>query len=384
MEILAIIAKQLKLLLRNRLAVLITIAVPIVLTYLFSMSMNVTKEKLYIADSDNSVYSRKLISMLKGHNDIAVVKATEDEIKKEVDKQYIPMGLVIYKNFGDELSSGNTSKIKIIQNYESGDSETLEQAITGEVATLKKIVVDSRYISSKLNEDASNYSSKLLNNTSSASNMTITDKGEKAGNNTLATLIGFTTMFIWFVVVQGFRTLVDERENSTTSRLLSTPTSYNKYLFSKIVSIYLFGICNIIAIMVAGKYILNINISTNNVGTTATIFAAYLLVITGITSVIVLFAKKQQNFTMSTSVFIAITGILGGCFFSMDVAPNYMQLASKITPEAWAIGALKEVIFNGYSLSSELLPLSIFISVSILGFIISNLIINSRLKKGII
>jgi len=384
MQILIMIKQQLKLLFRNRIAILAAISVPLLLTYLFSLSSSSNaREKLYIADADKSAYSEQLIIMLKSHEDIEVVDSTEDIIKTKIDSQEISLGLVINKNFGENLLSEKDLDLNIVQNIENGESTILEQVITSEVSTFKKVILDSKYISSQVNSDSGELSSKIFSNLKSSTNISVDDKtlenGEYAQDNATIKLIGFLAMFIWFVVIQGFRTLIDEKENNTFSRLLSMPTNYNKYLISKVVATYIFAGLHILTILIAGKYFLNATIA-NNLFSVVLIFAAYLLLLTSITLFFALFVKNQRNFTIFSSIIITVTGILGGSFFSLELAPKYMQIISKFTPESWAIQSLKDIIFNNSSINSQVIPLTVFISVSILGLILSVIFVNTKIN----
>lgn len=384
MQILIMIKQQLKLLLRNRIAILAAISVPLLLTYLFSLSSNSNaREKLYIADADKSAYSEQLIIMLKSHEDIEIVDSTEDIIKTKIDSQEISLGLVINKDFGENLLLEKGLDLNIVQNIENGESTILEQAITSEVSTFKKVILDSKYISSQVNSDSNELSSKIFSNIKSSSNISVDDKTLENGQNiqdpSTVRLIGFLAMFIWFVVIQGFRTLIDEKENNTFNRLLSMPTNYNKYLISKIVATYIFAGLHIIAILIAGKYLLKATIA-NNLFPVGLIFAAYLLLLTSITLFFALFVKNQRNFTIFSSIIITVTGILGGSFFSLELAPKYMQTISKFTPESWAIQSLKDIVFNNSSINSQVIPLTVFIGVSILGLILSVIFVNRKIK----
>lgn len=384
MQILLMVKKQLKLLFRNRIAVLATISVPIIFTYLFSFSQGASNnQNLYISDLDNSVYSKQLISMIKSHKDITIIPSTEADLKKKIDDQDISLGFIIDKNFGKELLSTQTLKVKILQNYDTGETALLEQLISSEVSNFKKVTLDSNYISNQLNIDNENFSSKLFSAIKSSSNVSIAEKAIDTGNKTqdatTLRLIGLLVMFIWFVIIQGFRTLIDEKENNIFNRLLATPISYNKYLLSKIIATYIFGALHVVAILLAGKYLLKVSI-TSNLLPLILVFAAYLLLLTSISSIFALFIKKQQNFTVTTAILITLTGMLGGSFFSLELAPKYMQLISKFTPEAWAIKSLKDVIFNNSSISSIALPLTIFIGVGLLMLLISTVVSNSKIK----
>lgn len=374
---------MLKLLFRNRVAVLATIAVPLILTYLFSFSLaSNAKQTLYIADADKSGASKQIIDMIKSHKELIIITSTEATIKGKVDNEEISLGLVINKGFSDSLSPGGKLKIKIYQNYKSGDSAILEEVIDEEISTLDKVSLDSNYIKGESGLDKQDLSAKLIKDIKASSNITIIDKSLNSGDfheDATIRLIGFLVMFIWYVVIQGFRILIDERENNTYNRLLTTPINYSKYLLSKILAIYIFGLLHVLAILYAGKLLMNISISSN-LFEVVLIFAAYLLLLTSITSIIILFIKKHQNFTVSTAIIVTITGMLGGCFFPLELAPKYMQLISKLTPESWAIIALKEAIISNASITSEIIPLTVFIGVGTLLLVISSILVNRKVK----
>lgn len=384
MQILTMIKNQLKLLFNNRTPIFAIIAAPLLLTYLFSFSSSSSKTDLYINDSDNGVYSNQLITMIKSHSDINVISLTEKNLEKKLDDNSISIGFVINKNFGEDLTTSKNLNLNILQNYETSDGALLEQVVLSEVNTLKKITLDSKVISEGLNLSNDNVSNELLQKISSTSNLSITDRtisnDEKMQNSTTTKLIGFLVMFLWFVVVQGFRTLIQEKENGTFNRILSTPTNYTKYLISKIAATYILGLIIISLILLAGKYIFNISLAANMFAEVI-IFAVYLFSITGIVMIFVPFIKKQQSFTIFGGIIMVLTGILGGSFFPIDeIASSTMQLISKFTPESWAIKAITDVTLNNGSINSELLSLVILGAAGVLGLTISYILLNIKIR----
>lgn len=385
MQIIALIKNQLKLLFDNRIAIFAIIAAPLLLTFLFSFSeSNNQKTNLYAADLDNSRYSRELLSLIQKHKDINLVLTTEDKIKENINDSIYPMGLIIDKNFGRKLISGKTDGLKIIQNFDNQDAAMLTEIITTETGTLKKLSSDSDYISKNINADSNTITNNLFKEDNKVSNFSISDKtlisGQKTEDKVTVTLIGFLSMFIWFVVVQGFRTLIQEKENNTSNRILSTPTNYTKYLASKISATFILGLIVVAVILIAGKYTLKISIVTN-IFSEAVIFALYIFAIIGIVMLFVPFIKKQQSFTMIGTILMALTGILGGAFFSIDeMAPYAMQVISKLMPESWAIKSLKNIIFNKASLYSQLTTIIIFILIGTGGLTLSSILMKIKTK----
>lgn len=374
MQMLTMIKNQLKLLFNNRAAVFAIIAAPLLLTYLFSLSSGDSKTNIYISDSDKSIYSKQLIDMINHHNDINVINVTEPDIKKKLDNGSITNAFLINKDFGRNLIENNSLEISMLQNYESGDGTLLQQTVLNEANSLKKIVKDANVISNSLYLSKDEIANDLLKKINSPSNIFIIDENisnKNMQNSTFIKLIGFLVMFIWFVVIQGFRTLIHEKENNTFNRILGTPTNYNMYLISKTAATYIFGLIITAVILISGKYIFNINF-TANITIYAIIFAFYIFSLTGITMVFVPFIKKQQSFTILGAVIMVLTGILGGSFFSIDeIGSGIMQLMSKFTPESWAIKAITDVTLNSKTLNSVIPSLLILAIVGVIGFLIS-------------
>lgn len=375
------IKNQLKLLFSNRIAFFAIIAAPLLLTYLFSLGSS--KTSLYINDSDNSPFSKQLIKMVEKHDDVVVVKLSIENLKKDVGNNSIPMGFVINKGFGHKLANGKLD-LKIFQNYNTGDGAMLKQIVLSEVNTLKKITVDSKLISDKLNISSKAISKKLFERLNDTKKVSIKDlplrKGQGTQNSTSNKLIGFLVMFIWFIVIQGFRPLIGEKENNTISRVLSTPTNYNKYLVSKTIATYVFGLIAISIVLIAGKYFFNITLA-KNLFAESLAFAVYLFSLLGIVLLFVPFIKKQQSFTVFGAVIMALTGILGGCFFPIDeITSGTMSFISKLTPESYAIKAISDVTLNNAPISSILPSLIVLGAIGVASLIISYFIINQKIK----
>ncbi|MDF2505213.1 ABC transporter permease [Clostridium sp.] len=385
MQILIMIRNQLKLLFSNRIAILAVISAPLLITFLFSFSSNGSnKTNIYLADEDKSSYSKQLISMIKNHKDFNVIMDSQENVKNKVDNNEIDVGAVIEKDFGNDLKNGKGLKVKLIENYDNADGKNLSQSILSEGNTLEKITRDSKKIGDVMKDDNIYISKRLTNKINNDNSITISAKalnlGESTEDKTTVTLIGFLVMFLWIVVIQGLRTLIEEKENNTFNRIIGTPVNYVKYLISKIAAAFIMGLVMIAVMLLAAKYFLKVSI-VNNAFPIMSIFAIYLFALIGIVMIFVLLIKKHQSFTIFGAVMMALTGMLGGCFFSIDeFAPKSIQTISKFMPESWAIKSLKNVIFNNSSLASQMQTILILFCIGIIGILITIILINSAIK----
>ncbi|MNC80734.1 hypothetical protein D3C75_1336390 [compost metagenome] len=64
----------------------------------------------------------------------------------------------------------------------------------------------------------------------------------------------------------------------------------------------------------------------------------------------------------------------------MQMAPKFMRVISKFTPESWAIQSLSSVIFDHQLISSEWVPLAVFAGIGIVGFAAGLMFMNRELK----
>lgn len=378
---LRMIKNQLKLLFNNRIAMFFVILVPIALTYVFSSASSNNKINLYYTDLDKTPYSNELISMLKNNKDIKPISASEAAVRKQVDTNNVSEGLIIDKNFQNNLFNNKKLNIKMVENYPSSESAIVKEAVLGEANTLKKAAIDSKNISDGLNISKDTISSDLLKKLKANSNISIDDKGNSMNENKATTsLIGFLAMFLWFVIIQGFRTLIEEKENDTFSRILSTPISYSRYLISKIASTYIFSLILLVVTLVIGKYAFNITFA-QNLSAEAVIFAIYLFAVTGIVMIFVPFIKKQQTLTILGSILMALTGMLGGSFFPLDeVSSKVILTLSKFTPESWAINSISDITFNNANLNSQITSIIVLTAIGIVGLSVSYTLLNIKIK----
>lgn len=346
---------QLKLIFQNKAAILVMVALPVLLTWFIAKADTGSSQyTLYVSDADNTGYSGQLISLLQKQDNLKIIKTSETDLDGRLRAaQTIDVALKIDKGFSQSLSSGGTPKIQLIQMYDSAGSTISTQAVTNCCQALSDIVSGAKSAASVFSETADTGKPQSVQNsiaTSAVNSMknksqisvqsaSISHGTSKSMDNTSRTFLGFIILFLWVVVIQGCRPMIDEKENRTYERMLSTPVSYWKVLFSKFISVYLYGIVNVVIVLWVGKQLFHLQCFAN-IGSIFLILAAYLLAIIGITLVCTARAKNQQLFTSIGMPAAVLAGMLGGCFFPIEIAPGYIQILSRFTPQGWAMPAI--------------------------------------------
>lgn len=356
MQWLVMTTYQLKLLFKNRVALLATLLLPLVLTYFFSqLGTRSEHHVLLVGDADQSTYSKQLITRLEHRYHFTIVGGSESELKSKMNGQTDHSALFIHEGFGKKLLADGAPDMHLVKGTDAVEGSLGEKAITEAYAELKQIVQTARYAANELSSEHASreevfkniYDKSVSEDTSdlSISLMSHTLGGTESGHPadpTLRSLLGFLVLFLWLVVVQGYRTFIADKENNTFIRMLSTPVSPISFLLAKFISVYVYGLIHIVVTLVAGKLLFRLA-GFDRIVLIFVALAMYLFAIAGITFICALYAKSQQLFTALGMPLVMLTGMLGGTFFPMEVAPEWLQVVSRATPQGWVMPVLSDL-----------------------------------------
>lgn len=358
MQLWFMVTKQIKLMLANRIALLALLAAPLLLTYLFAFAQDEYPITLYVADKDQSSYSRQLTSMLKEDGSFNVLVLPEKIMREKIMEQDTAAGIVIEPGFETGAGTGNVSSRLMLVLPKTNIHHDVEQLIGAKIEAF------------------------LLHPEEQDQNLRSDMKAMKSSEGSVRSrLDGFLLMFLWFAIIQGFRTLMDERENGLQRRLLMVPVRFAKYLLSKVIAAYLFGISIAFLVLIASTWFLDTTM-WDHLGFDMAIWASYLLAITGLVMLLVPWIHSHQSFTVTGSVIMALAGILGGSFFPIeDSFPNWFRLICECVPGTWAMRALKNLSLGTYSHTSTLEVVVRLSGIGILTIGLSFLLMNYTLHK---
>lgn len=378
MQLLLMIKYQLKLLFRNRLAIFMMIAAPVLLTLLFSIvGSGDGKAQLGLVDLEHSTSSKQLIQLLKKQENVKLIYLSKSALQHDVGNQSVSAGLMIGSHYARTLLSGQQLDLALIQSHTSDSSALIDQVVSETVGTQKKLAKDATTISCKIHAGKSTLLSKFYRRELNSSAVSVSDQSPSVQNEVrqeiLRTLIGFLVMFIWFVVFQGLRTMIEEKENHAFERMISTPARYSQLVLAKMVATFLFSAFHVAAILLVAGYFFKLNLITHLL-TICVLVAAYLLALVGVSLVFVPFFRKQQQFTILSTMIVVLTGMLGGSFFSIEnFAPRFIVGLSHLTPESWAIRTINGITIDRQTLTAQITPLVVLVSAGCLGLILSTI-----------
>ena len=156
---------------------------------------------------------------------------------------------------------------------------------------------------------------------------------------------GMALLFLMYTVSYGGRSILAERSQGTLPRLLVSPTSSAQVLGGKVLGIFLTGVAQVGILILASTIFFGVRWG-DALGVIALIVAA-VFGATGWGMLVTALARSQAQVGSVGSALMLIFGILGGSFINLDQMPAAVRTLSRITPNAWGLDGFTTLALGG-------------------------------------
>jgi ABC-2 type transport system permease protein len=179
---------------------------------------------------------------------------------------------------------------------------------------------------------------------------------------------GMAIFFLMYTVTQGGRSILAEKQMGTLVRLLSTPTSSVQILAGKVFSVFTAGFLQVSVLIMAAALLFSLNWG-NPLGVSLLI-AATAAAATGWGILLASFAKTTAQVSSVGTAIMLTFGVLGGSFIPTSTFSPFVQLVSKITPNAWALDGFN-ILANGGEVVDLFAPITALLVMAVVLFGVS-------------
>lgn len=160
---------------------------------------------------------------------------------------------------------------------------------------------------------------------------------------------GILVMFVMMIVLtNGAESLFLERQSGVLRRLSAAPLSKGQLIWGKWLGKLLLAICQLIYGMLIGSLLFKVHWGEN----LPTIFILLLAWAAACTGFAVWFggvAKNQGQINSLPIIFSLLLAALGGCWWPIEVTPEWMQQLAMYLPTGWVMDALHKLMYFGGS-----------------------------------
>ncbi len=156
---------------------------------------------------------------------------------------------------------------------------------------------------------------------------------------------GMALMFLMFTVTYGARSLLVENRQGTLARMLISPTTSAQVLGGKVLGIFLTAVMQLF-ILIGGTSLL-FRLQWGNPLAVVLLVLAAAFAATGWGMIIAAFLKTPGQIASVGSAVMLIFGLLGGSFFDITMLPGWVQTLSKVSPNAWGMEGFMDLARGG-------------------------------------
>ena len=347
MKLIFIALNEFKLLLRDRSALLLMIAVPIaVITVtgfalggIYGKSESFIRIYLPVVDFDKGFVSTSLIEALQKESALDVEVTAYPKASKLVgDENKAAAALIIPENFTATILSGKPVSLRLLTDPAKGL----------EVITVKALLTASalRLASGTGSGGLGSVEIKRENLTGIKGNITSFDEN----------VPGFSIMFIMFGVLAGFSEGIfrERDEDHTLQRLLLAPVTKFSMLGGKVLAWTVIGLVQMSTLFVFGYFAFSISLGNSIQGLFLTILGvAFTASCIGLL-ISSLSQSREQARSLGTLTILTMAAT-GGCWWPLFIEPKWMQKLAHVVMPAWAMDCFFDLMIRGKAVA-DILP----------------------------
>lgn len=398
--------KDLRLIFRDRSALVLMLAAPFVLTlgmgavtgrFSGNTTSGISDIPVAIVNHDSGQLGSALVQLFTSANladlvepvlltdlDAAKTLVNEDESAAVI---YVPEGFSA--SIIPDPSTGHVSDFVEVEFYSNPTRPTstgilktiLDQfisqveisRISGEV-TVSQLLQNGLIDPSQAATAGAAIGQEISDASASRSSITVnnlTASGEAVEFDILSYMApGMALMFLMFTVTYGGHSLIAENRRSTLPRMLVSPTSSTLILGGKVFGIFLTAVAQLLILIGATSLLFQLYWG-DLLGMIVLVLAAAVGA-TGWGVLLAAILKTPGQVATVGSAVMLIFGLLGGSFFDLSNLPEWVQMFSRITPNAWGLDGFTTLALGG-TLKNILTPVTVLFGMGIVLFAFSSL-----------
>ncbi|WP_239617266.1 ABC transporter permease [Cohnella mopanensis] len=339
--------------------VLIPILVISAIVGIFGSSSN-DKVNIAVRDEDGGWLSKQIISSMLSIDTYQVNEPTGSLVQLKQEVYDGNLGAVVYipSGFTDSLLVGGDSAVQLFRKSEQLWNVSLGITLT----EVTERIVRSVRLASEANPNPQQKVELVRKLLDQQQENPFTVKSEQLvhrNNNAYILVIGLMLMFVMIMVNQSIHGIIEDRENRTMARIFSAPVRAWEIAWGNFLGCLLLGTFQLVLILTGTRYVLGFDFGVS-FGELLVIMEFFLLAAIGISTAAAGLIKNFKQIGSINHLVVIPTCMLGGCFWSTSMMPDFMQKLSNFVPQRWAIVALERVS-SGATLSEVSLEIGILL-----------------------
>ena len=358
-------AKDTKLFLKDRFGLGFALLFPMLFIVGFSLALSdigPEDEQLRFAvvTEEESGFSRQLIDALTTADDSGVDEWGAKEAGLAVEEGRIPGYVLFPIDFTQRVAAGEGAKLYVTTGEASPGAQAalygFAQAIAGRIETISLAARGTVALEGPAALDIG--AVLAIAERPPLASFVVEQVGDvEPFNASNFTLPGYLTMFVFFVAALGAESIARERQTQTLGRLMSNGVRRSSIITGKLLSGVYRGLMQLAVLWTVGILVFAIDFGSSPAAVIAV--SLFLVLASGAFGVMLASMVKTVRSASSVAVLASLMlAPLGGSWWPLFIAPEWLQVLGKLTPHGWANDAFNKLMLFSAAPSDVILNMA--------------------------
>ena len=394
MRVLDLALKDLSQVLRDKMALLFLVAMPIVFTFFMGFALRGTAAAPdprlpvgWVNEDPAGSVSQALYDMLAASDGIRLVEMAPDQVGKvgqEIESGRLVAALVVPPDFSARATAGEQVSLTLLGDELDAAAQSALQLVrvpvtrlmsAAHVAQVDVETLETDGLLSGAPERSAEWTATFSQTvqawqaTAQAGPHLSVEKAQGqaetaqplGGNPYNQTSPGILVQFAIMGLVTSASILVEERKTGTLQRLITTAMKPWQIIAGHLLAMFVLVLLQQVLLIAFGQLVLGVNYMRQPL--------AILLVavglgawVSGMGLLIGVVAKGDEQVILFSLIAMFLFTALGGAWFPLEGAGPAFAAVGHVTPAAWAMDGFQNITIRGLGLESALLPTAILLA----------------------
>ena len=359
---LALVRKDVTLYFRNRRAVIVTLAAPILIAAFFGAVLGGAPKKpsrvpVAVVDLDGSAVTADIVKAMKADTAFDLRESSADEGTRLVREGKVRAAVVIPAGFGDAAPkaffSRGTAKPEIAVQYDPSQAMALP-LVKGLLAEHVMKGIGRAAFEAGLEEMSLPFTTRESE---------VAGPRDAAYNGYAHAFAGMGVQFILFMGIELGVGLLLMRRMGLWKRLRAAPVSRGLLLGSRIASGTVIALILFAGIYAAAVAVFGVRVR-GSIGGFVAVALAFALLSSTFGLLIAAIGKTPEATRGLAILATLLLVMLGGAWVPTFVFPDWLQSLTAWVPTRWAIDGLEAMTWRGLDLDAAMMPVAAMLAVS--------------------
>ncbi len=333
----AVLYKELIHVTRDRLTLILAVALPIVQMTIFGYAVNLRVEHIGAAylNEDRGPLSIQVLDSLRASQqfDFVQVAGSREDLRRLIVRDKVKAAFDIPPNFSAGVAGGRGAQVQVL--IDGSDSNVAQQAYSGAIAI-------GNALSAQFGPQTTVTTSLIDVRPRMLFNPSL-----RSANFFVPGLVGVIMQLITVFLMS--LSIVGEREKGTLDQLLVTPIGVTGLMLGKIMPYALISMIDFFAVIAAMVFIFQVPIAGSFV-LLVVLAMVFLMVALGLGLMISSLARTQAQAVLMTFAITLPSILLSGFVFERDLMPAVLQWLGYLIPLTYFLEILRGIVLRGAGL----------------------------------